>query len=187
MIFTEQLRYQYPLEAGNLVIDVGGYKGEFASRIHQLYAVDVDVYEPIPDFYHECVANLSLYPIVRVFPHGVGGSARKEILKLETDRTGVFATGKEVEVNILDVKDVIRDRKVDLLKINIEGMEYELLERLIETGQVKQIKNIQVQFHKIGDNYQERYEKVYSELLKTHELTFDFSFVWQSFKISAII
>lgn len=181
MPFTEQLRYQYPLEAGNLVIDVGGYKGEFASRIHQIYAVDVDVYEPIPDFYHECTHNLNLYPVVRVLPQGVGGRARKEILKLETDRTGVFATGKEVEVDILDIKDVVRDRKVDLLKINIEGMEYELLERLIETGQVKQIKNIQVQFHKIGDNYQERYEKIYAELLKTHELSFNFPFVWQSF------
>ena len=37
--------------------------------------------------------------------------------------------------------------KIDLLKINIEGGEYEVLENLIENDLIKNIDNIQIQFH----------------------------------------
>jgi DNA-binding ferritin-like protein (Dps family) len=63
-------------------------------------------------------------------------------------------------------------------------MEYELLERVIECGLQSQLKNIQVQFHKIGDDYEERYEKIRAELLKTHHLTYDYPFVWQNFTLN---
>jgi len=184
MSFCENMRYDYPLDCNSYVIDLGGYEGRFASILHQAYACDIDVYEPIKDFFFDCVRNLQPYPIVRIFNFGVGGSNREETFQLETDRTGVFANGKSETVRIKDVKDVIGNRKVDLLKINIEGMEYEVLERIIELDLQKQIKNIQVQFHKIGDNWEDRYQKIRDKLLMTHHLTFDYPFVWQNFTLN---
>jgi hypothetical protein len=98
---------------------------------------------------------------------------------------GEFSQGKPVQVEILDIKDVMKDRIVDLIKLNIEGMEYEVLERAIKLGLHKKMRNIQVQFHRTAINYQERYENIHQELLKTHELTYDFPFVWQNFMLKA--
>ena len=98
---------------------------------------------------------------------------------METDKTGLFAKGERIEVEIVDAMSIFREKTIDLLKINIEGMEYELLERIVPNN----IKNIQVQFHKIGENYEERYQKIREKLLQTHELTYDFPFVWQNFKL----
>lgn len=181
-MFVENMRYDYPLDCESYVIDVGGYEGRFATILHRGYGCDVDVYEPVNKFFLDCVRNLQPYPIIRVFNYGIGGSERDETFHIETDRTGIYANGGSEQVKIKDIKDVIT-RNVDLIKINIEGMEYELLERVIECDLQTKLKNIQVQFHRIGDNYEERYEKIKEKLLETHELTFDYPFVWQNFRL----
>ena len=177
--FQEQMRYEYPLSTDSFVVDVGGYEGKFARQLHQIYGCSIDVYEPIPQFFRQCQETCRIYPIIRVFNKGLGGNSRKEILSIETDRTGLFAKGERIEVEIVDAMSIFREKTIDLLKINIEGMEYELLERIVPNN----IKNIQVQFHKIGENYEERYQKIREKLLQTHELTYDFPFVWQNFKL----
>jgi FkbM family methyltransferase len=180
---NETLRYEYPLKTDDVVIDCGGYEGRFAIMIHQMYGCKVDIYEPVKYFYMTCLANKSLFPIIRAFHKGVGNSNRREIFHIQTDRTGLYAEGETEEVEIIDIKDVIRDRHISLLKLNIEGMEYEVLERIIECDLQQQIDNIQVQFHKIGDNYEERCQKIRDKLLETHELTYDLPFVWSNFQI----
>ena len=57
------------------------------------------------------------------------------------------------EIEIVDMQDWINRReinKIALIKINIEGGEYELLDRLIETNLIEKIEDIQVQFHEMG-------------------------------------
>lgn len=181
MSFVENMRYDYPLDCNSYVIDLGGYEGRFAHILHNAYGCDIDVYEPINSFFLDCVRNLQPYPSVRIFNFGVGGRERTETFHLETDRTGVFANGSGEEVRIKDIKDVIGDRTVDLIKINIEGMEYEVLERVIELGLQNKLKNIQVQFHRIGDSYEDRYTKIREKLMETHNLSFDYEFIWQNF------
>lgn len=47
----ETLRLDYPLDENSLVLDVGGYKGEFASAMTRKYNCFIHTFEPIPDFY----------------------------------------------------------------------------------------------------------------------------------------
>jgi FkbM family methyltransferase len=181
--FEEQMRYEYPLSTDSLVVDVGGYEGKFANLIHQAYGCSVDVYEPIPDFYDNCVKNNRTYPIIRIFNFGLGGSNRIETFAMEGDKTGSQATGQNIPVEIKKGSEVLKNKKIDLLKINIEGMEYELLEDLIENNIHLDCQNIQVQFHKVGKNFDENYDRIRNKLLKTHETTYDFPFVWTNFKL----
>ena len=66
------------------------------------------------------------------------------------------------------------------MKINIEGGEFELLERLIQTGLISRIKNIQVQFHNIAVESTKRMEKIHQGMYKTHQPTFQYKFVWEN-------
>ena len=73
-------------------------------------------------------------------------------------------------------------KKVDLIKINIEGGEYALIKRLIDKGLINRFSNIQVQFHDFIPNAKELRNKLRTQLEKTHKLTYDFPFVWENWQ-----
>jgi hypothetical protein len=75
---------------------------------------------------------------------------------------------------------------IDLMKINIEGGEYDLLERLIETNMISRIKNIQVQFHDVAPDSLSRMLAIQTSLLKTHSNIFNYKFVWDSYELLPI-
>jgi hypothetical protein len=71
---------------------------------------------------------------------------------------------------------------IDLLKINIEGGEYELLEHIIEKTLQNKIRNIQVQFHTWIENCEDRRKNIQDILRKTHKLTYNYDFVWENWE-----
>ncbi|HEY8723841.1 MAG TPA: FkbM family methyltransferase [Gaiellaceae bacterium] len=86
-------------------------------------------------------------------------------------------------LDLVDIEEFIAQediREVDLLKVNIEGGEYELLERMIQSGSVRAIKDIQVQFHDFVPNAALRMRRIQKALTETHELTYEFPFVWEN-------
>ena len=86
-----------------------------------------------------------------------------------------FSTGKttQKEKNI---------SKVDLIKINVEGGEYSLLERMIDKQIIENFKNIQVQFHKFFPNSAQRRNAIRNALSKTHFITYDYPFIWENWQ-----
>ncbi len=72
---------------------------------------------------------------------------------------------------------------VDLMKINIEGGEYDLLEHLMSTNLVKAIKNLQIQFHDFFPDSRERMKKIQEALEHTHKLTYQYEFVWENWEL----
>jgi FkbM family methyltransferase len=167
--YLNQKRYTYDLTPESIVFDCGGYEGEFATNIYNMYACDVYLYEPIDKFYAMCLQTMRHNQTLRAFKKGVGNSNRKEVFKVASNETGKFSHGIDEVIDIVDIKDAIGSLTVDLLKLNIEGMEYEVLERILECGIQKQIKNIQVQFHDIN-KIQNRY--VFN-LIRKGDLVFD--------------
>ena len=89
------------------------------------------------------------------------------------------------EIEIIDIKKWFENmniREVDLVKINIEGGEYELLERMIETGIIKMIDSLQVQFHEISVDSDRRMKKIQQDLEETHFPTYQYKYVWENWK-----
>ncbi|CAD6491956.1 MAG: hypothetical protein EMLJLAPB_00203 [Candidatus Argoarchaeum ethanivorans] len=69
------------------------------------------------------------------------------------------------------------------MKINIEGDEYSLFEHLIETGLVNQIDNMQVPFYDFVPNAEQRMIEIQQKIATTHNLTHQYKFVWDNWKI----
>ena len=69
------------------------------------------------------------------------------------------------------------------MKINIEGGEYDLLEDFIQSGEIKKIINIQVQFHYFITGAKTRMRKIQKSLRKTHVLTYQYPFIWENWRI----
>ena len=72
--------------------------------------------------------------------------------------------------------------EIDLIKINIEGGEFELLERMFEQGLVAKCKNIQIQFHDFFPEAKSLRQDIRERLKETHHLTYDYYFVWENWE-----
>jgi hypothetical protein len=63
--------------------------------------------------------------------------------------------------------------------MNIEGGEYQCLERLIETRDIERIKILLIQFHRYGLKNEISKAQIRMDLDKTHVCRFEFPWVWE--------
>lgn len=183
----QRLRYVYDLGADSVVFDVGGYRGDFASEISRRYDSWVYVFEPIPAFHRSCEDRLRHRPKVLCLPYGLSDKSGSIPMAFADDASGLYnpKNAKAPEVMIMlrsfgDAMDALRLRQVALMKINIEGGEYPLLEHLLDTGLIHKIDRLQIQFHDFAERAVERRESIRSRLQQTHTQDWCYPFVWES-------
>lgn len=122
-----------------------------------------------------------------MYNYGILDKTETKKISLDKNGSSIYKNGKNnLEIKVIDIlewweKENIQ--KIDLIKINIEGGEYSLLKRMIDTGLVKKCENIQVQFHKFIPNAIELRTEIRTLLSKTHTLTYDYPFVWENWQI----
>lgn len=182
----EAIRYHYPLDKNSVVFDVGGFEGDWAEKINRTSCCTVHVFEPVPDFINALHQRFAGNGKVAVHAFGLGRSNSSLNITLDGNSSSTFLEGaKQQTVQLRDVTDVIRElglTRIALMKINIEGGEYDLLERLIESGLIGMVQDIQVQFHLFVPEAKTRYVKLAAQLRKTHRLTWRYPFVWENWQ-----
>jgi FkbM family methyltransferase len=185
MIFREDLRYDYPLKSSSVVIDLGCYHGEFAKRISDTYGCHVIGFEPV---FHEQAMEASGGKF-RVFPFAIGGKAREATITIHDDGTTLYPHESEDHgadtVQVLPFSPAMTllgiDR-IDLIKVNIEGEEYDLLDHIIGWGWIDRIEYLQVQFHDFVADAESRRDRIFAELAKTHDIQWDYPWIWTSWR-----
>jgi FkbM family methyltransferase len=183
----ETLRLDYPLDSNSIVFDVGGYKGDFSMRIYRKYKCNIYVFEPIKEYYQIIKKRFRHLKKVHVFYFGL--AARTKYIEMHRAKDATSAYGKSTtleKVKLVNIEEILQKykiEKVNLIKLNIEGGEYELLESLIKSNVVKRFRDIQVQFHPAVENAQERLDIIQKGLKKTHKLTYRYPFVWENWTL----
>ena len=161
--FNEELRYQYDLKPSDLVLDIGSYRREFADKIISLYGCRVECFDALDQkaaWLYD--GNLAM-----------GG---------EYLYTSALADNPDREYACVDIARYLQS-EVALVKMNIEGGEYALIRYIFDSYLMKNIKNLQVQFHYVdGMNCDKLYGDLASLLSLTHKLTWRFPFVWESWE-----
>ena len=184
-------RLDYPLTAESVVLDIGGFKGDYAASISNKFGCFIHVFEPMKDQARYIGNRAKKNPKVSVHPVGVGGKTEDITIYIPkgkdeaTMHPGDTEIAKEEQIKVIDIAEVFDSLEldhVDLMKLNIEGAEFDLLDRLIKKGLHKKVTDIQIQFHKIADDSEERREKIREKLSKTHKCTWDYPFVWENWK-----
>jgi FkbM family methyltransferase len=184
---NESLRFNYQLDKKSIVFDVGGYIGDFSYVIHKKFRSKIFLFEPVKSCYSICLYRFSSTNSIILKNYGISGSTGESKIFIDGDKTSSHLESEHSEVietkTLKDAMNSLNVKKIDLLKLNIEGDEYDLLEKAIEDKCISKIKNIQIQFHMNVDNYEERKEKITKELEKTHILQWKYDWVWESWKI----
>ena len=85
----------------------------------------------------------------------------------------------------MELRDVVEIIKSPIdSSINIEGGEYRLLPRMLDTGIVNLCQHLQIQFHNYPNCIKLR-DDIRRKLMLTHTEIFNYPFVWESWRINA--
>lgn len=172
------------------VVDIGGYLGDWSAQIHEKYGCHICVVEPVPQFFSQIEKRFVSVPPIRLFPYLISSRVGVANLFLSDDGTGYFARGTSVSVesrSVSNLLDFIGRDVIDLLMMNIEGGEYELLGLFLDHGVIAKTKHILVQFHRVAEVSQTEYRTLQSLLANTHDLVFDYPYIWQRWDLSCEI
>lgn len=181
------LRLNYPLGENSLVFDLGGYRGQWSSDIFAKYSCQIHVFEPVDEFAEAIKVRFARNQ--KIFVHQFGLADRNQIVKigLAHDCSSAFKpTIRMVEGTLIHAASFLQENNIqaiDLMKINIEGGEYDLLEHLIESGCISRIRNIQVQFHDFVPGAKRRMAMIQDRLARTHYPTYQYTFVWENWRL----
>jgi FkbM family methyltransferase len=181
------LRLDYDLDNTSLVFDVGGFDGRWSAEIHARYGSKIHIFEPVNTLAEEISRKFSRNPKLIVHHFGLGKEDVEQRISLALNESSTFKVAEQSEiVSIRDIAKFIKESgidKIDLLKVNIEGGEYDLLERLLDASMISMVVNIQVQFHDFVPNADQRMLQIQQRLSLTHEPTYQFPFVWENWRL----
>ena len=189
----ESYRLDYPtLNKDSVVFDLGGHIGDFSDAINKKYGCKVYLFEPHPSFYSACTRRFAENKDIIVLNYGI--SDRKGAFALSDSAAGSSFInpkhhgGTSITCEVESISSVLLSlgvTKVDLMKINIEGGEYQLLQHMADSGILNVVNEYQIQFHKFIKDAEAKREAITKYLQKTHVRTWCYSFVWENWKIKA--
>jgi FkbM family methyltransferase len=168
-----------------VVIDGGGYMGDWTALVTKQCNPHIVVYEPVPEFFQHIVDRFSRNPKVEVRPVGLGAKSEVRQFAIAGDASGMFdPSAASTKLPVADVHaEFSRFEHIDLVKLNIEGGEYEVLEQLIDTKAISKVGRLQVQFHLCVPEARKRYRRIRRRLKLTHRLVWRYPFVWEEWRL----
>ena len=192
----EEKRYQYNFDESSTIIDLGAYTGEWAKLITTKFNCKVHSYEAVKRYFDKIQ-----HPNIIAYHYGVTcntgvdyihvcdeGSAIEKLSEhkkkndLDSSYQNNIKSHSNIpleQINTIDINEVLNKFKhVDLLKINIEGGEYEILEKMCNTNTINNVQHLQVQFHNFVEDAQAKYDDIVTKLQETHTCNFDSMWRW---------
>jgi FkbM family methyltransferase len=173
----------------SLVYDVGGYTGEWAHIMHHKYCARIEIFEPVSQFVSVLQQRFENNRKITINHYGVSGHAGAAPIALLGDGSSVFKQENRTRMEICQFKaidDVLRekgDQQIALMAINIEGAEYDLLDKLLDTEKHTQIDNILIQFHKVSSDSSKRRRTIQERLKSSHYQTFSYDYIWENWRL----
>jgi FkbM family methyltransferase len=182
------------LHDGATLFDVGAYMGEWTIRMlrraddHAIPNIRIHAFEPLPGAVRGFEQAVDGDARAQLHPYGLSGQSRVETIAIGYEGSSVFdnpdISGKygNRQVELRDVHEVLSTLKLDTIDgmiINIEGGEYELLDRLYETDWLPRIRTLLVQFHKFVPRAHASRRRNRRQLAATHDRAWNYEWVYE--------
>lgn len=185
LLNREKLKFTTEFASNGLVLDIGAYLGDFVYKLSKLKpGMTFKAYEPVPEFYEKCVSRFNEKKNIEVFPYAVTCDGRDIYFSIDGPRSKAEASENNPVYRSLSVDQImVGIDEVELLKMNIEGMEYECLIRLFENGEIRKIRHLLIQFHNFNLEHEQVYAKIQTLLEKDFTSLFKFKWKWELWRI----
>jgi FkbM family methyltransferase len=175
------------LTAESVVFDLGGYDGSYTTELFLRFGCTVYMFEPCRSFFDPVHERLHRNTRIKLYPFGLGAATRTERIAINAAGTSIFRQSEQTEaIELVRAADFFAREpvpEITLLKVNIEGGEYELLDHLIETGLIHRMRDVQVQFHEdVLPDADRRMRAIHAGLAKTHRITWQHEWIWENWR-----
>lgn len=169
-VYSPNFMHMYLSNRGDVVLDIGANVGYFSFWVKQLYPnATIIAVEPVPANFALLEKNLCQFKDGKVFSEQcaiTGEKAQSITINLASENQNtVIATTKEsffehenvqkIKVKAMTIRELIAKfslKKVDILKMDCEGSEYDIFYNDPEI--VKQIRAIAMEVHDIDSQLQ---------------------------------
>ena len=133
------------LNESSTVFDMGSYEGEFYKEIIKKYNCNIHAFEPVEQFYSNCLESLPKKVLLNNFALGKENTTFNISLSNNSSSQFIGDTGNTTICNKVKFIDYINDnniKNIDLIKVNIEGGEYELFDTILDSNYQNNIDGI---------------------------------------------
>ena len=164
------------------VLVLGGYLGDSVQAfLDESSSRRIVVMEPIHDFSDFIRTRFENRENVIVLPFGAASTNGKRTLSISGEKSSEFSLLPLSEsVDATDISQVVSDYgPFHVMEVNIEGSEYEVLQRLIETGQIEDLDVLLLQFHEIDASSMTNRDNITKMLTQTHTIRFEYEWIWE--------
>lgn len=182
------LSLDYPLTDDSMVLDVGGFYGDWTAHLLDRVAPAkprVYIFEPVKEFYASMDYRFREMENVVVLPWALSDRNGTTTISEDAEGSSMHKGMSSTTIRTHSVKDFLEAAKidkVDLISINVEGHEFPILEHIIKERLLDKFENIQVQFHSFYPSADSLRELIRSVLSFTHTESYCYPFVWESWR-----
>jgi FkbM family methyltransferase len=169
----------------SVVLDVGAFVGDWSQKLWDRSRPTIHAFEPAPSGYQSTAKRFYGNERVQAYDYGLGGANETASLALKGPGSSIYdEPGRfgSVDIHIRDIVEVLDELgldEIDLLKVNIEGGEYDLFDRLDDAGWLPHIRLILVQFHEWHPKAYARRRRNRRAFRVNHEEVWNYPWVWE--------
>jgi FkbM family methyltransferase len=183
LLRLDRLLFEHRLQRDELVYDVGGYRGDWAWGMLGRYSCEYHVFEPHPEAFRKLSERFAGHADVTLHEFALGGANGCASLSSAAEGSSIVShrSDDSIQVRLVDICQHLSNqgRQVALMKLNIEGSEYGLLEKLLQSEMRHRVQSMLIQFHLQGPDSLARYASIAASLAETHRLSWRYPFLWE--------
>jgi|LakMenEpi03Aug12_release.lakeMendotaPanAssembly.Ray.scaffolds.fasta_scaffold157549_2 FkbM family methyltransferase len=181
------------LNNSSIVFDLGGYDGNLALKIFIKFNCNIFIFEAYKPYYENIKNKFLNNNKIKIFNYAVSNKNGKDNFIISNDGSFLQNTCKltnnsnnTVIVETKSFFEIYNEsgiNTIDLLKINVEGSEYDILENIFEHNLTKKIKIFHIQFHSTVFDYENKIKNIRKILSKTHKQDWNYNMVWECWSL----
>lgn len=170
------------------VLDAGAYRGEFADEILKKFGSHLILYEPLESEFNYLKKKYQYNLKVELQNLAISNTNNYKFLTVDNNNSSIsdVKINKSIKIkceNVIDIFDKLKS--IDLIKMNIEGSEYEILNEIIKKNYLTKCKYYLIQFHhKNNKNLIRNKEIIENEFSKMNfKKIFNYNYVWEVWEL----
>ena len=117
-------RLHYDLSKQSVVMDLGGYEGQWSSDIFSMYCCQIHIFEPVPDFSENIKRRFARNPNIRVHQFGLACNDVTTSISLTGDSSSRYKNSeKMVNIQLITASKFFEEfniSSVSLMKLYLE-------------------------------------------------------------------
>lgn len=166
-----------------VVIDIGGYIGDFSIYCAENFETKVHCYEPTPQNFNILQKNIknnkNLQEKIFIFNQGISDEDKFILLNVQDLEGEIHASSKKnyleeqkINIPVISLENAISkmNEPIDLLKIDTEGTEFDILENHQKIKLSKKINYLVFEHHPFVTDYSFQMDNLVNNLRKNFQI-----------------